>query len=90
MNQGIDNGMYPYIGGTFGFVVAVVILVILFLWILLPFAIFGLKARLSDITTELQHTNQKLQLIANELNARQSNAGGRNNDGSERITATRD
>lgn len=90
MNHGFDNGMYPYIGGGFGFFVAIFILVILILWVLLPFAIFGLKARLSDITTELQHTNQKLQLIANELNARQSNASGSNKDNSDRITATRD
>ncbi|MEJ2566113.1 MAG: hypothetical protein P8164_06745 [Gammaproteobacteria bacterium] len=90
MNHGFDNGMYPYIGGGFGFVIAIFILVILILWVLLPFAIFGLKARLNDIKTELQHTNQKLQLIANELNARQSNASGSNKGNSDHISAARD
>ena len=90
MNHGFDNSMYPYIGGSFGFIVAIFILVLLILWVLLPFAIFGLKARLSDIKTELQNTNQKLQLIANELHAHQSKASGSTKDDSEHITATRD
>ena len=90
MNHGLDNSMYPFFGGGVGLVVLIFLLILAILWFLLPFAIFGTKGKLDDIKSELQNTNQKLQMILNELNRTRPNEKENNGHDSEHISATRD
>lgn len=89
MNHGFDGSMYPFLGGTIGFIVILFLLILAVLWFFLPFAIFGTKEKLDNIKAEIENTNKILRVIANELSARQSNASGSEKDNSEHITATR-
>lgn len=90
MNYGLDNGMHPFFGGGFGFIAIIFLFILAILWFLLPFAIFGTKGKLDDIKSELQDTNQKLQMILNEMGRTLPNDKESNGNDSEHITATRD
>ena len=60
-------------GGTFGIVIIVFVIILVVLWTLLPFAIFGIKGRLDaliglnrDIFAELKKLNDELSAVTEE------------------------
>jgi len=55
------------LSGTFGFVVMLFLLVAAVLWFLLPFAVFGTKARMDELIQLNKKTNVALEAIYEEL-----------------------
>jgi hypothetical protein len=52
------------VGGPLGLVVAIFVVILSVLWFLLPFAVFGVKARLDQVIKEMRHQNVLLTEIA--------------------------
>jgi len=55
--------------GTFGMVVMLFLLIAAVLWFLLPFAVFGTKARMDELIQINKKTNVTLECIYEELHA---------------------
>lgn len=55
--------------GAFGFVVIVFLLIAVVLWFLLPFAVFGTKARIDELIQINKRSNVVLEAIYEELHA---------------------
>lgn len=55
--QGIESGA---LGPLLTLALLVFGLLLLILWVLLPFAVFGIKAKLNEALAELRRTNQLL------------------------------
>lgn len=65
--------MTPHDFGPFGgaYILFVVFLVVLaIVWILLPFAIFGIKPKLDALVHQMRQSNERLNEIAELLHAR--------------------
>lgn len=67
---GADTGTSFLADG--GIVVTILILFVVILWILLPFAVFGVKGKLSEIIEANKETNKILYAIKDNLEALQS------------------
>ena len=48
------------LSGTFSLAFLVFVVVVSVLWIILPFALFGIKGRLDSLITELQKMNENI------------------------------
>lgn len=55
----------PMIGGTVGAILIAFLIVLAIAWFLLPFAMFGLKPRIDELTKETRKTNALLEQIRN-------------------------
>lgn len=55
----------PMIGGTVGAILIAFLIVLGIAWFLLPFAMFGLKPRIDELTKETRKTNALLEQIRN-------------------------
>lgn len=55
----------PMIGGTVGAILIAFLVVLAIAWFLLPFAMFGLKPRIDELTKETRKTNALLEQIRN-------------------------
>jgi fumarate reductase subunit D len=63
-------------GGTVMTVAMILGFLVLVLWLLLPFAVFGTKPRLERIEFELQHTNRLLERLVARLEREEPRASG--------------
>ena len=63
-------------GGTVMTVAMILGVVVLVLWLLLPFAVFGTKPRLERIEFELQRTNRLLERLVARLEGGEPRAPG--------------
>jgi len=72
--------MTEALSGTFGFVVILFLLVAAVLWFLLPFAVFGTKARMDELIQINKRTNVALEAIYEELHATRKDSLSKNND----------
>ena len=59
--------MNELLGGGFGLVIVLFLLVLSILWFLLPFAIFGTKDKLSELIAETKKTNEQLSALRAEV-----------------------
>lgn len=59
--------MGELLGGGFGVVVTIFLFILAILWFLLPFAIFGIKDKLSELIYESQRTNEQLAALKDQL-----------------------
>ncbi len=55
----------PMISGTVGAILIAFLIVLGIAWFLLPFAMFGLKPRIDELTKETRKTNALLEQIRN-------------------------
>lgn len=55
----------PMIGGMVGAILIAFLIVLAIAWFLLPFAMFGLKPRIDELTKETRKTNALLEQIRN-------------------------
>jgi CHASE3 domain sensor protein len=58
--------MVDYSSG-FGLVVVIFLVVLAVLWFLLPFAIFGIKDKLTELIAETKKTNNQLSELKSEI-----------------------
>jgi hypothetical protein len=63
-------------GGTVMTVATILGFVVLVLWLLLPFAVFGTKPRLERIEFELQRTNRLLERLVARIEGGEPHASG--------------
>jgi len=61
------GGPAAMFGSGVGLLIALLIVLVLILWILLPFAVFGLKGRVNQVIEQQKKTNACLQQIAASL-----------------------
>ncbi len=54
----------------FGVVIMLFLVVLVILWFLLPFAIFGTKDKLDTLISETKETNQELKKIREKLSSK--------------------
>jgi biopolymer transport protein ExbB/TolQ len=59
-------------GGAFMTVAMILGIVVLVLWVLLPFAVFGTKARLERIEIQISQTNRLLEKLLGRIEARET------------------
>ncbi len=52
---------------SFGAIWIILVVIIAILWILLPFAVFGIKDLARDMIAEQRRTNKMLELLANQI-----------------------
>lgn len=52
--------MADFLGGGFGFVIFVFLVVLAILWFVLPFAVFGIKSRMDRLIAETRATKKAL------------------------------
>lgn len=90
MGYGLGNSMSSPGGSLIVAIIIAFLIVLAILWFLLPFAVFGTKAKLDDLKTELESTNKNLQLILAELKYKQSSDKDPGLHIPTNITATRD
>jgi hypothetical protein len=63
----IQHDVEVFFSSGLGIVVLIFLMLLFLLWILLPFAVFGLKSKLKDIIWENRETNKILSDIRDEL-----------------------
>lgn len=59
----------PSIFAPFAEVIALFLLIFAVLWFLLPFAVFGVKARIDKAVSEVQRVNAQLEALIREVQA---------------------
>lgn len=66
-SQGMRREIEIFLSTGFGNLVFIIVAILLLLWLLLPLAVFGLKAKLKTVINETRETNRLLTDIKNEL-----------------------
>jgi len=72
--------MTEALSGTFGFMIMFFLLVAAVLWFLLPFAIFGTKAKMDELIQINKRANVILEAVYEELHAIRKDSLSKKND----------
>ncbi len=67
MNEWIGIG-----GGILGLIIIVFLVILGILWVLLPFAVFGVKDRLDKLIAQSKKTNALLESLSHPLTKKES------------------
>ncbi len=69
-----------FFGSTLGLIFMIFMLIVGILWFLMPFAVFGIKARLDEHLKEVKQTNRLLTQIAEASKAKTARAPAADED----------